>query len=262
MIQKEDYEEPRCPLCMTNVTRIPVGRVIEKLDEYLADKNMAQAERHLLYWLEEAKQGHDEQGEITILNELIGFYRKEGQKENSLKYAEMGLARVREYGFEDTVSGATTYLNSATAYKAFGFPEESAALYNKTEKIYLEQLDAKDSRIAGLYNNYALALTELGSYMEAMDKYDKALLINEDNQNGRLESAITWLNKADLLSQSLGMERAEEEVYDCLDKAYELLTDERNEFDPYYEFVFSKCIPSFDYYGQFLRSEELKGRIA
>ena len=41
---------------------------------YMGQKDYAGAERHLKYWLEEAKLGHDLRGQLTIRNELIGFY--------------------------------------------------------------------------------------------------------------------------------------------------------------------------------------------
>ncbi|MBP5528962.1 MAG: hypothetical protein J6X80_02825 [Lachnospiraceae bacterium] len=46
-----------------------------------------------------------------------------------------------------------------------------------------------------------------------------------------------------------------------LDKAYNLLTDDSVEKNEYYEFVLDKCIPSYDHFGQFIRSAELKSRI-
>ena len=54
-LSKDDYEEPRCLLNMhPEVTPIPVGRMIEKLDSYLNQNDYDAAERHLKYWLTEA----------------------------------------------------------------------------------------------------------------------------------------------------------------------------------------------------------------
>ena len=47
-LSKDDYEEPCCPLNMhPEVTPIPVGRIMEKLDSYLNKNDYASAERHL-----------------------------------------------------------------------------------------------------------------------------------------------------------------------------------------------------------------------
>ena len=65
VLQPEDYVEPRCVLCETPygvkapVKAIPQQRIIEKMDDYMSRRDYAGAERHLLYWLEEAKLGGD-----------------------------------------------------------------------------------------------------------------------------------------------------------------------------------------------------------
>ena len=52
ILSKDDYEEPRCLLNMhPEVTPIPVGRIIDKLDSYLNKNDYDAAERHLKYWL-------------------------------------------------------------------------------------------------------------------------------------------------------------------------------------------------------------------
>ena len=78
-LSKEDYEEPCCPLKMDinkTVVSIPVGRVLAKLDEHLGRNDYVSAENLLKYWHEEAKIGGDIRGELTILNEKVGIYRK------------------------------------------------------------------------------------------------------------------------------------------------------------------------------------------
>ena len=57
----QDYAEPRCVLCgepygaAPTIKPIPQQRIVEKLDEYMSRRDYAGAERHLLYWLEEAR---------------------------------------------------------------------------------------------------------------------------------------------------------------------------------------------------------------
>ena len=77
ILNKEDYEEPTCLLNMDRdaprpAFTVPVGRVIEKLDEYLSRDDWAGAGRHLNYWLAEAKAGGDKRGELAIQNERMG----------------------------------------------------------------------------------------------------------------------------------------------------------------------------------------------
>ena len=70
---------------------IPQGRVVDKLDEYMSRRDYAGAERHLLYWLAEARQGGDLRGELTVRNELIGHCRKTGQREKAQENIDAAL---------------------------------------------------------------------------------------------------------------------------------------------------------------------------
>ena len=61
-LREEDYAEPRCVLCMDapgaeNVRSVPQRRIIEKMDAYMARRDYAGAERHLLYWLPRPSSG-------------------------------------------------------------------------------------------------------------------------------------------------------------------------------------------------------------
>ena len=261
MLQREDYEEPRCVLCMNEKSRVPMDRVLEKFDSYLENKELGRAKSHLLYWLEEAKVGQDEGGEIVLLGELMGYCRKNGEMSEAIAYAESALSKVEKYGFSDTVTGATAILNAGTVYRASGDCKKSAELYERAEKIYEKELDPRDDRLGGLYNNYASTLTELCEFERALERYEKALKIMDGTVNGNLECAITYLNMADLYVKKVGLIESEAITDELLDKAYTLLTDDSLERNGYYEFVLDKCIPAYDQFGQFLRSNELKRRI-
>ena len=77
-LQPEDYVEPACLLCgepygaERKVNPVPQQRIIQKLDEYMSRRDYDGAERHLLYWLEEARLGGDQRGELLVRNELVG----------------------------------------------------------------------------------------------------------------------------------------------------------------------------------------------
>ena len=99
---------------------ISVERILSKLDEHLGRNDYAAAERHLCYWLSEAESGGDGRTELLVRNELMGLYRKTGRKDEALASAEAALAAISRMGIDEQVGAATTYLNSATVYKAFG----------------------------------------------------------------------------------------------------------------------------------------------
>ena len=261
MLKKEDYEEPRCVLCMNPKSRIPIDRVLEKYDSYIEEKEYDRAESHLRYWLEEAKAGGDEAGELTMLGELMGHLRKNNKLEEAVLTASGTVSKVEKYGFSDTITGATAILNAGTVYRAAGENEKSAACYERAEKVYETELKAGDDRLGGLYNNFASALTELGEFGKAEERFKKALKIMDGTKNGKLECAITYLNLADLYEKRDGSVEAESLTDEMLTNAFELLTDDSVEKNAYYEFVLDKCIPAYDHFGQFIRSAELKSRI-
>ena len=107
---------------------VPQRRIIDKMDEYMSRRDYNGAERHLLYWLEEAKLGGDLQGQLMLRNELVGHYRKTGQKEPAMESAAKALDLLRELDMENTITAGTTYVNIATACGAFGDHERAIRL--------------------------------------------------------------------------------------------------------------------------------------
>ncbi|MCR5005049.1 MAG: tetratricopeptide repeat protein [Clostridiales bacterium] len=261
-LHKEDYQEQRCLLCdePAEVRMIPQQRIIEKMNDHMSRRDYAGAERHLLYWMEEAELGHDERGQLMLCGELVGHFRKTGNKEQAMKYAEQGLMLIDRLDFCDTMSAATLYVNIATACNAFDENERAIELFQKARVIYESSERTAPDLLGGLYNNMALTLTDLRRYEEAAGLYEKALKIMEQAPHGALEQAITWLNLADLFTAAEDEETAEAKAFDCLDKAAELLDTPSLTRDGYYAFVCEKCAPSFEYYGYFREAADLKER--
>ena len=258
-----DYTDPQCPFCVDaykedDVKPIDAQRVIAKLDEYLGHNDYAGAERHLKYWEEEARMGHDLRGEFTIAEELMGLYRKLGRREEAISYAEKAVHYIDLIGLDGTVSAATAMLNAATVYKAFGQAEKGIPLFKEAQAIYESKLPPLDSRLAGLYNNFALAETDLSHFDRARALYQKALAIISETEDGEPEQAITELNLASLAEAQYGLDGAEKEIEEHLTRAEALLKKEGVRKDGNYAFVADKCAPVFGYYGWFGVEAELK----
>ena len=263
--------QAKCP-CQAPTGMVPQQRIIEKMNEYMSRRDYAGAERHLLYWLEEAKVNGDERGQLMLHNELAGHYRKTGDKEKAIQSAEEALTLLPVLDFEGTVSAGTTYVNAATVYNAFGENSISMELFEKARSIYEGRKETDPSLLGGLYNNMALTCTALGRYREAISLYELALSAMDQVPGGRLEQGITYLNLADTFRQMEGMEKAEARIYELLDQAEVCLLGQQKEtgdreatespgVDPgYYAFVCEKCAPTFSYYGYFLTADELKNR--
>ncbi|MBR5923274.1 MAG: tetratricopeptide repeat protein [Clostridia bacterium] len=262
-LKPEDYAEPRCLLCdepygvTPEVKSVPQGRIIDKMNDYMSRGDYDGAQRHLLYWLDEALLGHDKRGELMIRNELIGHFRKTGNKEGAYENAGIALKLLDELGFSGDRSAGVTYINIATAYNAFGDNEKSIEIFSKALSAFEQMPQPEPDLLGGLYNNMALTLSSLCRYDEALEYFGKALDCMKKVKNGELEQAITYLNMADTYNASLGAESAESKVFDLLDKAYDLLNTESVPKDGYYAFVCEKCAPSFSFYGYFAAAEEL-----
>lgn len=260
-LAKEDYTEPCCPLELhPEVTPIPIRRVLSKLDGYLGQNDYAAGERLLENWLREADACGDRQGKLTVLNEQIGIYRKTGKEPECLVAIDAALALMNDLQMEDAVTGGTTLINAATGFKAFGGAAEALPLYRRAQTVYEKRLAPDDDRLAALYNNMALTLSELEQYREAEALFQKALSIMEQRPHGEAEAAITCLNLADLICAEVGYEAGEERVEAYLRRAEKLLDTENLPRDGNYAFVCEKCAPVFGYYGYFYTAETLKQR--
>ena len=241
------------------MSQISKDRILSKLDEYLNKNDYDSAERHLLYWLQEAAGAKDARTELLVRNELMGLYRKLGKREEALGCVSEALAKIEALGISHQVGAATTYLNAATVYKAFGMADASIPLFEHTQRVYEKELDAHDERVAGLYNNMALSLVDLGQYEKAKALYCKAIEILTHNESGDLEIAITYLNLATAAENELGLEDAYETIEDYTKKAEEILESHTPQ-DGYYAFVCEKCASVFDYYGYFYYAKQLTER--
>jgi len=255
---------------------IPQQRVIQKLDGYMAQRDYAGAERHLKYWLEEACALADARGELMVRNELIGHFRKTGDKSQALAHADAALRLLDELGMAETITAGTTYTNAATACNAFGENERALELFRKAAAVYEASPYTEARLLGGLYNNMGLACVALRRFDEADGLFAKALSTMGNVEGGELEQAITYLNMADALRARTEAQAASYDVADAdaddaaaacektissyLDTALDLLDAPTVARDGYYAFVCEKCAPVFGYYGYFLADRDLRER--
>ena len=266
VLSPEDYVEPVCLLCgepygaEPKVKRIPQQRIIEKLDEYMSRRDYDGAERHLLYWMEEAKLGGDIRGKLVIYSELIGHYRKTLQEDKAMECIAAARKLLKDPEFEGTVAIGTVYVNIATACSAFGKNEEALAFFEKAREVYEDSRAASPELLGGLYNNMGVCCRSLKRFDEAERYFAKALEKMAAVAGGEPQQAITWLNLADTAADRYGMEEAETRINECLDQAAELLDTEGLPWNGEYAFVCEKCAPVFAFYGYFLEADELARR--
>lgn len=265
-LKPEDYKEPTCIFCTDfysnekQIKPIDISRMIEKLDDFLGRDDYDAARRHLEYWLGEAEAGNDLRGALAVKNELMGLFRKLGEEKSAKLCAKEALSIIDRLELCDSVTGATSYINAATVYKAFGDAEKAIPLYEKARIIYEKLLSPVDSRLGGLYNNTALALADMKRYKEARELLEKAISIMENTENGEPEAAISYLNLANISEAEKGIEDGANEITEYIEKAQALLNTDGLVRNGNYAFVCEKCASSFDYYGYFAFADELKKR--
>lgn len=256
-MDEQDYKEKCC--CAVDNGSIPTDRVIDRLDKYLAADDYASAERHLTYWLGEATALADTRGMLLVEGELIGLYRKIGNKEKALEFSQKALELAAAY-FEGTVTLATTYVNAATAHSAFGNTETALELYQKARELYEKLLSPDDARLGGLYNNMGVAALASGDIERARALFVAALGIMGLVEGGETGIAITYCNLADLAAAEFGEIDGESAISDCLEKAMRVLDSVIDRTDGEYAYACEKCAATFGYYGFFVYENTLTER--
>ena len=254
MLDSFDYKEPQCKLCDGKSFyypdkdapkgRIPISRIIQKLDACYNKNDYVEAGRLLSYWQKEAQHLFDMQGELSIVNELLGHLRKVNEQDKGLEAVKRADELISILKAEDNFSTATIYLNMATTLKAFNQPQQALSLYDKAFAIYTKNGDKSKPYLAGFYNNKALTLVDLLDYSGAEMCYQNALKYLQ-GETKLLDGAITYVNMAHLYDKMQDRTK----VVDCLFKAFGLLTDERIVQNGYYAYVLEKCAPAFKQFG-------------
>lgn len=235
---------------------IPVSRVIDKLDALFSRNDMTEAGKLLDYWRKEAVSLRDMRGELTIVSEQMGYFRKTGEEEKAMESVDRGLELIEMLNAADSVPSATIFLNAATTLKAFGKAEKALPLYAQTQRIYTKKLDKNNLLFAGFYNNYGLALVDLNRYEEAEAAYQKALEIVLNDPKGRLDGAVTYLNMAHLYE--VWDDKTAADIKLCLKNAKEILEEESIPKNGYYAFVLSKCAPTYRHFGKIEIAENME----
>ena len=264
----EDYVEPNCPISgkplgtKQKKKRIPQQRVSQRLDELMARKDYDGAERMLDYWLAEARTLSDEQGEFMVHNEQMGFYRKRGLKDKAYKAIADGESMLDELGYSDSVSGATFYTNAATVYTAFGEAEKGLSRFEKAKDIYESNITGNEFKLAGLYNNMATALVDMGNYRDADVLFMQAVETLKDCEASELETAVTYLNMLDRQIAERGAGGVgKEEIDFYLETARDYLDADTVKRDGYYSFMADKCVEIYRTLGWEDYADELSERI-
>lgn len=236
---------------------IDTQRLLSKLDSIFDQNDLQSAERLLIYWQNEAINLNDKKGELTVLNELIGLYRRTKESQKSQDVINKALQIINELNLDNNISTATIYLNIATNMNSFGMAQNSITYYEKTYKIYKDNINENDKMFASFYNNYAAALANIGDFENAKSTYLKAISILENLPNSKAETAISYIN----VSYVYEVLNDKDKINWCIECAINNLISDANIKDGNYYFELSKCIEPLKEHGKIEIANKFQNEI-
>jgi tetratricopeptide (TPR) repeat protein len=185
-----------------------ISIILNQLDTLFQEKKIEEVETFLLHQINEAKELDDTSSYITLLNELIGYYRDLSKHESSISYAKILLQLLEEEELQDSVAYGTSLNNIGNAYRGAGKAKEALAYYLQVFSIYKENLTPYDFRYASLNNNVSLVYQELNEYEKSLEVLANALGVLEHHPSAVYERATTYTNIANTLLKCERTEKA------------------------------------------------------
>lgn len=172
-----------------------IQAVLAHLDGLFADKKLDDVAPFLTSQLEAAREEGDAGAVLSLMNELVGFYRSTSQTAASLSMAQQALQMVEAMGLENTPAQGTTLINAATAYRAAGELEDAIALYAQALVVF-EALGEKGYALASLLNNMSQVYQALNRHADALPFLERALSLLTTLDGVDAEIATTHSNIA------------------------------------------------------------------
>lgn len=151
--------------------------ILEAEDRLFNENRADEVEGLLIGAISVSMDEQDGYAMLSLLNELIGYYREASRYDDAYKIATEIEVVAGQILPEKSIQYATSLLNIATAYRAGGRLEDSLTYYRKVEDIYEEILEPDTMLMASLYNNKALLYQEMGDFGKAKEMLVAALKI-------------------------------------------------------------------------------------
>ena len=236
--------------------RIPLGDILKECDRMFNANAKAELGAFLRAWRAKAQQSGDLSGELSILNELTGYYRLANDPEHGKPVVNDALSLITKTGISGSLSAGTILLNAATALCAFGDTDQAVELYNRASECYFANLPEGDIRFAGLFNNMASAFLAAGDFDKAEEYYLQAVDILS-SANSIMDMAVTYVNLAQLY---FSKGEAAEVIASTLDCAMLCFNSPATPRDGYYAHTCTKCAGAFGQMGRKDYEEELLTR--
>lgn len=172
---------------------------------YSRHAGASEAEPYMLDALETAAEAGDDAAQLTIVNELMGFYRSQGRHEDNTRLAQASLELALRMGLEGSEEWMTVLINAATAMRAAGHYDQALALYQQALRASQDLPNASPRDKAALHNNLSMLYSETGDLKTALGELKTALSLmtqaSTDPEND-IDLATTHTNIALLLLQT------------------------------------------------------------
>lgn len=198
-----------------------IEQILAVYDAMFGNYTLEEIENYLTDTIAAAKEQNELEIVVALLNELIGFCRDTTQKEKALRYCQELLELLDKLGLEGSVPYATSLLNVANAFRAFGLCQKALEFYEYVLNIYQKNFPENDFSYASLYNNWALVYQELEDFVQASAFLKKALEIVDLYEEAIIPQATTRTNLGTSLIR-VGTEEAYREALIYLQEALEI----------------------------------------
>lgn len=176
-----------------------------ELDEMFANHAGADAiETYLLRKLAEANPL-----QLSVLNELMGFYRSRGEYAKNKPIIDKALDLAKKMDLAGTEAGTTTLINAATSLRAAGSYDRAEKIYTQALNESTETLGAKNRKLAALHNNLSMLYSETGRTHDAIEELNHALEILQNTSTDPerdIDIAATHTNLALAMLQECSQE--------------------------------------------------------
>ncbi len=192
-----------------------INRILAEYDSMFGRCKLTDIEAFLANNIEVARNSGDYGAMITLLNEIIGFCRDTTQRDKALYYCDTLLAVMKQIKLQGRVEYATSLLNIANAYRAFGMCNESVDLYQQVYENYKVNVEPNAFAYASLYNNWSLVYQEMEDFEKAKELLLKALEVVDLYEEAVIPQANTRTNLAATLLQ-IGTDEAYEDAMQYL----------------------------------------------
>lgn len=168
------------------------------------------AEPYLQQALADAENAHDDAGLLTVLNEMMGFYRSQSRHDDNQWIIQRALELAARMGLQGTESWVTTLINAATGLRAAGRYDQARDLYSQALQSATTLFSATDRRIAALHNNLSMLYSETGQLPQAHEELTQALSVltaASADPSTDIDVASTHTNLALVLLQQMDQGR-------------------------------------------------------